>query len=148
MTRPSAPNRDAFAHFETLPTRWADNDQYGHMNNVVHYALMDTAISDWQRARGLLDEKGTAHRQVVVESGCTYFDEAGYPDVIHIGLRVGHLGRTSWRYDCGLFRNEAPMAFAAGHFTQVLLEAERGRPCPLPDALRAALEELRVGESG
>ena len=36
--RPSAPanpTRADYPHFLAIPTRWMDNDVYGHVNNVV-----------------------------------------------------------------------------------------------------------------
>jgi acyl-CoA thioester hydrolase len=143
MARPAPGQRADYAHFATLPTRWADNDQYGHMNNVIHYALFDTAISDWQLAQGFFDAKGVETRMVVVESGCRYHAEAGWPDTIHVGLRLAHLGTSSWRYDLGLFRNDEAQAFAEGFFAQVLVDAGTGRPTPLSDATRQRLETLR-----
>lgn len=127
-----------------MPTRWADNDQYGHMNNVVHYSLFDTAISNWQMGQGFFDAKGVETRMVVVESGCTYLAEAAYPDTIHVGLRLGHLGNSSWRYDMGLFANDSNTAFATGFFTQVLVDAITNKPLPLPAETRTKLGVLAV----
>ncbi len=31
-----------FKHHCTIQTRWADNDVYGHVNNVVYYSYFDT----------------------------------------------------------------------------------------------------------
>ncbi|WP_372893274.1 acyl-CoA thioesterase [Rhodosalinus sp.] len=135
--------RADYAAFHTLPTRWADNDAYGHLNNVVHYALFDTAVTLWQMAEGCFDLTGTEARLLVVESGCRYHAEAGFPDTIHAGLRLGRLGRSSWTTDIGLFRNDEPDAFAEGFFAQVQVDAESGRPLPLGEAARRAV--LRLG---
>ena len=81
-----------------------DNDQYGHMNNVVHYSLFDTAVSNWQMAQGVFNVTGEVTKFMVVESGCRYFDEAGYPDLIHVGLRLGHLGNSC----CLLYTSPSP----------------------------------------
>ena len=143
MPRPSPANRTDFKFLSSLPTRWMDNDQYGHMNNVVHYSLFDTAVSNWQMAQGGFNVTGEITKLMVVESGCRYFDEAGYPDLIHVGLRLGHLGNSSWRYDLGLFRNEIGTAFAEGFFAQVQVDAKSGRPTPVSPDMRAALERLR-----
>ena len=66
-----------------------DNDQYGHMNNVIHYSLIDTAVTNWQLEQSAFDLSGDKVRFLVVESGCVYHDEASFPDLIHAGLRVG-----------------------------------------------------------
>ena len=80
-----------------------DNDQYGHMNNVIHYSLIDTAVTHWQLEQAVFDMSGAKTRFLVVESGCIYHDEAGFPDLIHAGIRVGHIGTSSWLYEVGLF---------------------------------------------
>ena len=143
MPRTPPAARSAYPAFYQLPTRWMDNDQYGHMNNVVHYSLFDTAVSNWQMAQGVFNVTGEVTKLMVVESGCRYFDEAGYPDLIHVGLRLGHLGNSSWRYDLGLFRNEIGISFAEGFFAQVQVDAKSGRPTPVSPDMRAALEQLR-----
>ena len=141
MARTPPPVRSDYPWFCAMPTRWIDNDAYGHMNNVVHYSLFDTAISNWQLGRDF--HENAAIRTLVVESGCIYHAEARYPDLIHGGVRLGHLGRTSWRYEIGLFRNDEDAAFASGFFTQVAVDADTGLPTPLSDAARRELETLR-----
>ena len=140
MARPAPAPRSAYRWFTALQTRWLDNDRFGHMNNAVHYQLFDTAIA-------LLHEEWAVYggaqplRDVVVESGCRYLAEARFPDTIHAGLRVAHMGRSSWRYDIGLFRNDEDSAFAEGFFAQVQTGAD-GLPQPLPEGFRARLAGL------
>ena len=142
MPRKAPGQRADYVFFDQLPTRWMDNDQYGHMNNVIHYSLIDTAVTNWQIQQGLFDESGAGIRFIVVESGCIYHAEAGYPDLIHAGLRVGHIGNSSWKYEVGLFRNEESKAFAEGFFAQVLVDATTGRPSALHGTFRSNLEAL------
>jgi len=131
-------SRDAYRAFVPLPTRWHDNDAYGHMNNAVYYALIDTAVTLWQMAHGLQIQGPEALRLMVVQSGCRYHAETGFPDVIHAGLRLGHLGRTSFTTEVGLFANDDPTARAEGFFAQVHV-APDNRPSPIPQTLRDAL---------
>ena len=35
--------RADYRHFQTIPTRWMDNDVYGHVNNVHYYSSPDHA---------------------------------------------------------------------------------------------------------
>ena len=39
--------RSDFRGAAQLPTRWSDDDTYGHVNNVVHYLMFDTAVNGW-----------------------------------------------------------------------------------------------------
>ncbi|WP_084794259.1 acyl-CoA thioesterase [Pseudoponticoccus marisrubri] len=141
MSRPPPGTRGAYRAFHALPTRWKDNDEYGHMNNAEYLSLFDTAVSLWQMENGITLRGPDALRLLVVETGCRYHEEAGFPDLIHAGLRVGHLGRSSLRFEIGLFRNDADRACTEGFFTQVLTGPD-GRPTPLPDDLRALFQTL------
>ena len=136
--------REDFSTFIEMPTRWMDNDAYGHMNNIVHYALIDTAVTDWQRNHGFFNEDHKCLEFMVVESGCCYFSEAAYPDKIAIGLRIKKIGTTSWIYQAGLFREDDELCFALGFFAQVLVDCENRRPTPIPNTMRDALKLIEV----
>jgi len=142
MSKSCPSPRSAYHHFQILQTRWEDNDAYGHLNNIVHYSLIDTAVTNWQRDRGFFDVVDVYF--MVVHSGCIYFAEARYPDAVHAGLRVAKIGRTSWTYEIGLFRNEENTAFAEGFFAQVQVNDNTGRPSPIRDNFRQHLEQVLV----
>ena len=144
MSRPVPHVRADFPHFLTIPTRWMDNDVYGHVNNVVYYSYFDTVVNEFLIARGVLDFERGATIGLVVETRCQYFSPVTFPDVVHAGLRVAHLGSSSVRYEVGLFCNNAGEASAQGHFVHVYVDRETRRPGPLPAPMRAALESIRV----
>lgn len=136
--------RDAYPHQRAITTRWADNDIYGHVNNSVYYFWFDTAVNEYLIRAGALDIHDGDTIGLVVETGCAYFAPTAFPDTIHAGIRVDHIGSSSVRYAVGLFRNEDDDAAAAGHFTHVYVGRDTRRPAPLPDALRTALEAIRA----
>lgn len=142
VTRAGPSRRDDYRAFRTIHTRWMDNDIYGHMNNVVHYSLFDTAVNGWLIEQGVLDIAEGEQIGLVVETGCRYFAEMAFPDVITAGLRVGRLGSSSVRYEVGLFRNDAQEAAAEGFFVHVYVDRATRRPKPLEDRLRATLEAI------
>ena len=143
MPRTPPALRSAYRAFRTLPTRWMDNDEYGHMNNATYFSLFDTAVSLWQLDNGIAIRGPQAVRFLVVENTCRYFAELGFPDIVHAGLRIGHLGTSSFRYELGLFANDAGTASAEGTFAQVHVGPD-GRPAPLPDTIRETLSALLV----
>jgi Predicted thioesterase len=142
MSRPAPSHRAVFRLFRPLQTRWADNDVYGHMNNVTHYLLFDTAVNGWLIERGLLDPLGGDTIGLVVETGCRYHAEARFPDRITAGLAIERLGTSSVVYRIGLFRNDEETAFADGRFVHVYVDAATRRPRPLADHWRAILGEI------
>ena len=139
--------RDDYAHVETIPTRWADNDVYGHVNNVEYYAFFDTAINAWLIREGGLD----IHRDEVIglcaESHCAYRAAVAFPDVVEAALRVGELKNRSVRYEIALFRTGAPDPIATGWFVHVFVQRASRRPAEIPASLRCALERLIVRET-
>lgn len=134
--------RSAYRAFRTITTRWMDNDIYGHMNNVVHYSMFDTAVNGWLIEQEVLDIHGGDQIGLVVETGCRYFGELAFPDIVTAGIRVAKLGSSSVRYEVGLFRNEEDVAVAEGFFIHVYVDRQTRRPKPLNAALRAALETI------
>ena len=136
--------RSAYAEFRTITTRWMDNDVYGHLNNVVHYSLFDTAVNAWLIERGFLDLRSGRRIGLVVQTGCRYFAPISYPDSVTAGLRVGSLGRSSVTYELALFRNDEPAASAEGFFVHVYVNRRTRRPTPIPPDLREALDRLRA----
>lgn len=140
--RPLPPTRAAFRAFRTIPTRWMDNDIYGHMNNVIHYSLFDTAVNGWLVEKGVLDIHRSEQVGLVVETGCRYHAEMAFPDVVTAGIRVAKLGTSSVRYEVGLFRNDDERAAAEGFFVHVYVERASHKPLPLNGSLREALESI------
>lgn len=143
MPRALPAKRPAYRHFETLQTRWADNDLYGHMNNTVHYQLFDTVINGWLIRNRLLDPLNGGVIGLVVETGCRYFSEMHFPASVCAGLRVAHIGTTSVRYEVGLFSEDNDIAAAEGHFVHVYVGRDSRKPVALPSEWRTLLETLK-----
>ena len=134
--------RASYLDFTRLDTRWHDNDVYGHVNNVVYYAFFDTAVNGHLIRAGCLDVQASAVIGLVVETQCRYFKPITFPDVVHAGIRVAKLGRSSVRYEIGLFANDDDSAAAQGHFVHVYVDRAATRPVPIPDGVRRVLEGL------
>jgi acyl-CoA thioester hydrolase len=129
-----------FPHVGTITTRWKDNDVYGHVNNVEYYSFFDTVINAWLIREGGLDIHDGAVIGLCAESHCAFKAAVEFPEEIQAGLRVGHLGRTSVRYELGLFRDAVPVA--EGWFVHVFVDRRTRRPAEMPAQLRASLERL------
>ena len=144
MSRPEPETCSRYAHFLTISTRWMDNDVYRHVNNSVYYSFFDTTVNEYMLRSAVLDLEASATVSLVVETGCTYFSPISFPDLVHCGLRVAHLGSSSVRYEIGIFRNDEPQASAQGYFVHVCCERATHAPVAMPPKLRAALEQLRL----
>jgi acyl-CoA thioester hydrolase len=137
------PTRDAYVSWETVSTRWADIDVYGHMNNARYFELIDTVVNNHLVAATGVDIRQLPAIGVVAEVGCRYFAEVGYPDPVDLGLVVDRVGRSSVSYRVGLFQG-ADRAAAEGRFVHVYVDNNgpaRG-VVPLPDVIRDAVTPL------
>ena len=142
MDRDQPPARSEFPVLCEVPTRWLDNDVYGHVNNVNYYSYFDTAIAHYLMREGGLDPWRDPVIGYCVESGCRFRRGVRYPDRVTAGLRVAKLGRSSVRYEIGIFRGDDLEASADGHFVHVFVDRASERSAPIPEPIRAALARL------
>ena len=142
-SRPQPEPRSAYRAFRSIGTRWEDNDVYGHVNNVVYYSWFDTAVNAYLIEHGALDIHHGSTIGLVIETQCNYFAPLAFPQAVDAGLRVGHVGSSSVRYEVGLFAQGEAQTAARGHFVHVYVDKLTRRPVLLPDALKKVLETLR-----
>jgi acyl-CoA thioester hydrolase len=142
VSRAAPLGREAYRHFTTITTRWADNDAYGHVNNTVYYEWFDTAVNRWLVEQGLLDIEGGDPIGLVVETGCSYFAPLAFPTEVEVGLAVQKLGTSSVTYRIGVFATGSSEPAAQGYFTHVYVGGDSRRPASLPDEWRRTLETL------
>jgi acyl-CoA thioester hydrolase len=136
--------RANYRHFLAIPTRWIDNDVYGHVNNVRYYEYFDTVVNRYYIDEGGLDIHAAPVIGLVVETTCRYHKPLAYPDTIDAGLRVGRLGTSSVRHEIGLFRQGDAAVAATGYFIHVFVDRSTRRPAAIPPRIRAALERLVI----
>jgi acyl-CoA thioester hydrolase len=136
--------RAAYAHFLAIPTRWMDNDTYGHVNNVVYYSYFDTVINEYLIRAGGLDIHDGAIIGLAIETHCKFHAPLSFPETIDAGLRVRRLGNSSVRYEIGLYRRDDTTPAATGYFVHVFVDRATRRPTAMPPGIRAALERLVV----
>lgn len=142
---PDADPLAGYPHRADFPTRWNDNDVYGHVNNTVHYLAMDTVINAWmiEHAGLRIDPGSDAPVGLCVESGCRYVASAEYPDTLTVGLRVAALGSSSVTWELGMVRGDGTLV-AEGRFVHVFVDKATRRPTPIPARSHTAMEQLRT----
>ncbi|HMC92029.1 MAG TPA: thioesterase family protein [Allosphingosinicella sp.] len=142
MSRGALQGREVYHAWREVPTRWADNDAYGHVNNTLYYAWFDTAVNAWLIEAGLLDVAAGDPIGLVVETGCRYARPLSFPETVEVGLAVERLGTSSVRYRLGVFAKGADEAAAEGFFVHVYVGRETRRPVPLSKDWRERLSRL------
>ena len=151
MSVPSRPDelpaRADFPVWRAMPTRWADNDQYGHANNVVYYSWFDTAVNGWLMEAVGADVRELPAIGIVAETSCRFLSPVGFPDQLAVGLRVDRLGRSSITYALAVFADGEAAPSAVGRFVHVYVDPAGRRPVPVPDVVRAAAQAITSGAS-
>jgi acyl-CoA thioester hydrolase len=154
MTSPPAASpalptqRGEFRVLRAITTRWMDNDQYGHVNNVVYYSYFDTVVNGYLIEASGCDVRELPAIGIVAETSCKFIGELSFPDTVHAGLALEKLGNSSVIYRIALFRNQQTEPAAIGRFVHVYVDSETRRPVPIPAQVRAALETLQEGYVG
>ena len=141
------PARGDYQHWQSLTTRWVDNDWYGHVNNAVYYNLIDSVVNQYLIESGGLRPDSSPVIGLVVQSSCQYKGSFAYPEVIEAGLRVLKLGNSSVTYEVGMFATDDQSARVWGGFVHVFVDRESQRPVPIPDEIRHALQQIQTGSS-
>lgn len=136
MSREPLRGRSSYRVWREIGTRWADNDVYGHVNNVVYYGWFDTAVNAWLIEQGLLDIAAGDPIGLVVQTGCRYAQPLAFPEMIEVGLSVATVGKSSVRYNLGIFAKNSHEASAEGYFVHVYVGRESRRPVELPEQWR------------
>jgi acyl-CoA thioester hydrolase len=136
------PKRHDFRVLRPMPTRWMDNDHYGHVNNVTYYSYFDSAVNGW-----LMDSTGSDTRSlpaigIVAETSCRFLRPISFPDLLQIGVRLEKVGNSSVIYQLAVFRGDDVEPSAVGRFVHVYVDAGTRQPVPIPQIIRAALDQL------
>ena len=137
---PSA--RSDYPVFYALESRWADNDIYGHINNVAYYAYFDSVVNRFLIEEGGLRPGVDTVVGYVVHSSADYFSPASYPTMLSLGLKVLRVGEKSVRWEIGVFASDAEQSCVTGTFTHAFVDRESGRSAPVPEGIRRAIESL------
>ncbi len=143
--KPNPKQIQAYKHIAPIQTRWMDNDVYGHVNNVVYYSFFDTAVNRFLIEGGVLDIHNGAVIGLVVETNCRYYAPLEFPQTLRAGIGVSHIGRSSVRYEIGLFSEQSDLPAAEGYFVHVYVDKETRRPTSLPEEFKALLGTILIG---
>ncbi|WP_151977085.1 acyl-CoA thioesterase [Acinetobacter soli] len=142
--KPIPKRRDQFHYFLNIQTRWADNDIYGHVNNVTYYSYFDTAANSLLIQHAGFDIRQSPIIGLVVDSACSFFKELTFPDTIEVGVAISKIGQSSLRYELAIFKQHQFEPCAQGHFVHVFVDRETRKSTTIPDAMREALHSFKL----
>lgn len=140
-------HRSDYSYFKNITTRWADNDIYGHINNVVYYSYFDTLANQYLIEFADFNPVSAPVIGVIVHSNCNYIKAIAYPDKIEAGLTVKKLGRSSVTYGIGIFRQGESAACAYGEFVHVFVNRRNNLPMSIPTKIRESLQKILIDKN-
>ena len=135
-------HRSDYSYFHLITTRWADNDIYGHINNVVYYSYFDTVANQYLIEFADFNPINASIIGVVVHSNCTYIKAIAYPNKIEAGLTIKKLGKTSVTYGIGIFKKGEKAAYAYGEFVHVFVNRKDNQPTSIPKKINEAFQKI------
>ena len=135
-------HRSDYSYFHPITTRWADNDVYGHINNVVYYSYFDTVANQYLIEFADFNPINASIIGVVVHSNCTYIKAIAYPNKIEAGLTIKKLGKTSVTYGIGIFKKGEKAANAYGEFVHVFVNRKDNQPTSIPKKINEAFQKI------
>ena len=135
-------HRSDYSYFHLITTRWADNDIYGHINNVVYYSYFDTVSNQYLIEFADFNPINASIIGVVVHSNCTYIKAIAYPNKIEAGLTIKKLGKTSVTYGIGIFKKGEKAAYAYGEFVHVFVNRKDNQPTSIPKKINEAFQKI------
>jgi len=140
-------HRSDYSFFKNITTRWADNDIYGHINNVIYYSYFDTVGNQYLIEFADFNPVSAPVIGVIVHSNCNYIKAIAYPYKIEAGLTVKKLGRSSVTYGIGVFRQGESAACAYGEFVHVFVNRKDNLPISIPTKIRESLQKILIDKN-
>lgn len=135
------PERKKLVHEMRIPIRWGDMDAMGHVNNTVYFRYLETIRIEWMRSIGCQpDPKGEG--PVILNAFCNFYRQLEYPGDVLLKMYVSDPARSTFESWGTMERADAPgTIYAAGGATTVWVNFPAQKSAPLPDWLRAHLED-------
>ena len=127
----------------TLPLQWGDQDAFGHVNNVVYFRWFESARVIYLDRIGL-DHlmEGSGLGPILASIHCNYRRQLNYPDTVHIGARVTHLGNSSLKMQHVVYSDAQQTLTADAESVIVTFDYTAQKSVRIPDAVRSQIEQL------
>ena len=124
---------------------WGDMDAYQHVNNVVYFRYFENARIPWLDRIGwmkLREESG--YGPIIASTSARYRRPINYPDHILIGVRAIDVQVDRVTIEYRLVSTKLNALAADGQAVVVSYDYNAAKKCPIPDAVRKAIEELQA----
>lgn len=122
---------------------WGDMDSYDHVNNVVYFRYFENARIPWlERVGWMRSREETGLGPIIASTSARYRKPIRYPDRVQVGVRAKQVRSDRVVIEYRLVSAKWDAVAAEGEAVVVSYDYRNGRKCPIPDAVRAAIEAL------
>lgn len=121
----------------TRPVVWGDIDGLGHVNNIRYYEYAQEA-----RVLHINAVLPDTFYTVIVATSCQYMSEVFYPDVIKVGVRVKHIGTTSFTHEFAYYSTAQDKIVAVSDSVVVLMDKATKQKTAITDEVRSVIANL------
>jgi acyl-CoA thioester hydrolase len=140
---PKNASRGDFTFWYDMATRWNDNDQLGHVNNVLYYSYFEACVVHFVQTECDNDWKKSSHLPYAAETSCRFIQPVTFPSHLNVGLKVTHIGRSSVKYSLALFVEDEEEASATCEWVHVWVDRKSERPASIPEGAMNAYKRHR-----
>ena len=119
---PEGRTRKDYFWWHSYATRWGDNDFYGHVNNRIYNSIFDTVVNYFLIKKADFDPLNSDFIGVTPEIRCRYYKSISYPEVVDVGIVITRLGKSSIKYEIGVFKLKELDPCAIGYFVHVYVD--------------------------
>ena len=122
-----------------LQLRWRDLDAFNHVNNSTFLTYLEEARIRWFDSIGedwVTDEFAPLLAAVQLN----YRQPVPYPSEVVVELYVDRVGTSSITIGHAIASADGKTLYCDGHVVAVWIDRASGRPCPLPEGIRKAVE--------
>lgn len=128
--RSQLPQREDFAHFHRLETRWSDLDLLGHVNNARYFSFDESARLDYFAPLASAPDFWKKEGFILARIGCDFLQQLHHPAVVEVGFRITRIGRSSMDTEGAMFVGDKLIAVTRGVLVWFDYASNRAAPVP------------------
>ena len=132
---------NAFPVSVRFPVQWGEMDAFGHVNNARFLTWFEAARIAYLSRVGLWGKEASGLGPILASAQVDYLRPVRFPAQLEVGARVSRIGNTSFTMEYAV-EDEAGTLCARGSAVVVTLRYSAHQKIPVPEPLRAAIEQL------
>jgi acyl-CoA thioester hydrolase len=137
------PLLSAFPVVIEIDVGWSDMDSYDHVSNLVYFRyFQDARLVYLDRTGWLATRRDLGLGPILKHTGATYRKPLKFPDRVWVGARVTDLQTDRVSFEHKVVSRAWDALACEGVALVVSYDYRNETKCPLPDPVRAAIEQM------